>query len=91
MSEIKIDSNIIKEIESPKKSENKTSRLNIYLKNIFAVIFWCYGLIKIFVFDIDIYIIEKNNPEISWLISYKFIIFLTIIALLWFFTRKSNS
>lgn len=92
MSEIKINSNgengnpPIQKIIEPKKQ----NRIYFYLKNIFAVLFWVYSIIKVFIFDIDIYFIEKVNSKYTWLINYKFLLFLGIISALWIITRKSK-
>ena len=47
------------------------------------VVAWLYVIVKLFVFDIDQYVVGKYFPECLWLLNFKFFIFIGIIAIVW--------
>lgn len=54
-----------------------------------AIMFWSYALVKLFIFDVDVYLISLTNPEFVWLLNYKFPILLGTIVLAMLLTRRS--
>jgi hypothetical protein len=52
--------------------------------NVIAIFFWSYAIIKIFLFDVDVYVISLASPAFVWVLNYKFLIFsgLIVIAML---------
>ncbi len=57
---------------------------------IISIFFWVYLPIKLFVYDIDNYLINKYFPAFTWLLNFKFFIFIGAIALLWIFLGTKN-
>lgn len=53
------------------------------LRDGIATLVWLYVLLKLFVFDIDVYLINQFVPTFSWLVTYKFVLFLVVFAALW--------
>jgi hypothetical protein len=45
--------------------------------------FWVYALTKLFVFDIDVYAITQISPHLAWLVQYKAVVLMSLLALLW--------
>lgn len=73
--------------ESPKQ-KSRSSRLTGGAMTFVAAIIWLYVFIKLFVYDIDIYLITKINPELLWIVRFKFFILLGIVIILLLATRS---
>lgn len=52
------------------------------LLNVLGLLFWIYVPIKLFIYDIDILIIHKISPELTWIIEWRFLFITSIIVLL---------
>ena len=81
--------NITEEIIIVEKTETKEVKVETFLSkisNIFleviVVFFWLYVLIKLFIFDIDRYILQSINSDFLWILNYKFPILLVLIVIL---------
>lgn len=71
------------------KKENKIlTRFLYFVREILSILIWGYVIIKLFVFDIDIFIIEKMFPDYVWLVNYKFFILIGILAIIWLVTKN---
>lgn len=46
----------------------------------FASVFWLYTLVKLFVFDVDVYLIKTTAPDAVWILNYKSFVFLGLLA-----------
>lgn len=81
-----------KEISSqqPKRKKGVVNRLAKTIKEIIAVLFWLYVLVKLFIFDIDILLVGKFLPEYKWLLNLKFFIWIGVVAILWLITRNKD-
>lgn len=53
-----------------------------------AIFFWAYALIKLFVFDIDVYLLGLVAPHWGWVLNYKFPILLGLIAIAMLATKS---
>jgi hypothetical protein len=71
------------------KEEKKYNKFQNFLENLIAIVFWLYILIKLFVYDIDSFLIKNYFPNTQWLIEYKFFVLLFIMVSFWFFTKKN--
>lgn len=49
---------------------------------------WVFSLIKIFIYDFDIYLLKHFAPDWEWVLPYKFLILLLIISLAWLLSRQ---
>ncbi len=80
----------IKEIlpEQPNQEFSVASLLVNAAEQMLAILFWVYALVKVFVFDIDIYLASKLTPEYVWLLDFKFLILIGIVGLFWLFTNN---
>jgi hypothetical protein len=56
--------------------------------NSIALLFWSYALIKLFVFDVDVYFLSLVSPEFVWLLNYKFVILLGVILIAMIATKS---
>lgn len=65
-------------------------KIKIILRNIFAVFIWLYVFIKLFIIDIDIYILQNYFPNYSSLIYFKFFILIPLISFLWIISGTKN-
>jgi hypothetical protein len=75
-----------------KKQKPKTwsSVVNFIIREIVSVLFWLYTISKIFVFDFDIFIINKYISNYAWLIKFKFFILIGVIATVWLLTKNKK-
>jgi hypothetical protein len=59
-----------------------STRLRALGREALAVLVWSYALLKLFVFDVDNYTLLTLAPSLVWLLTYKAIVFLAILALI---------
>ena len=75
----------------PRESEEKNSnKLKSLLKDVIAIFIWMSLVLKITVFDWDIYLITNYAPSLQWLLSYKIFLFLGLISISWLVIGKNN-
>ena len=74
--------------QQQKKDNKKTSLISILTREIIAIICWIYVITKLFIFDIDIYIIERYFSDYAWVINYKFFILIGTLAIIWLLTKN---
>ena len=55
----------------------------IRFKEVVAAISWGYLIVKTFVFDVDIYLIERLAPSIRWVVELKAILLMLALSILW--------
>lgn len=67
-----------------RRANTKASPREKRFAEIISILVWSYLLIKIFVYDIDSYFLKTYLPTFSWVIKYKFFIFLVLVVLLLF-------
>jgi len=53
-----------------------------------AVLFWLYAIVKIFVFDIDVYVVSLASREFVWVLNYKLPILLGFILAAMLVSRR---
>lgn len=72
--------------------EKKTVRMKMFkvVRELCTTFFWIYVLVKLFVFDIDYYLMEKIFPNHMYILNYKFIIIIGIIAVFWLFMKNKK-
>lgn len=76
--------------QQPKKKKGPVSRFLATVREIVAILFWIYVLAKLFVFDIDIFLVDKFSPRYVWLLNFKFFILIGLIAIIWLFTKNKH-
>jgi hypothetical protein len=72
------------------KAKTKDSPFKVYLRESLGFLFWAYILIKIFVLDIDLFIVNKYVPYLHWIIDYKFFILISGISICWLIIGKKE-
>jgi hypothetical protein len=60
------------------------------VRELLAVFFWAYAIIKLFIFDIDIFLVGNLSPNLMWLVNYKFLILLGILAVIMIVTKNRH-
>ena len=50
------------------------------IKEVIAISFWAYAICKIFIFDVDVVLINYINPRYIWIAEYKFLIILGLLS-----------
>lgn len=61
---------------------HKTAYDNKWLWRLSAVVIWIYCISKVFIFDIDRFLIEKISADYLWILNYKLVFFLFVFCLL---------
>lgn len=59
-------------------------------REVVAILFWFYVFLKLFVFDIDIFLVQEFAPNYAWLLDFKFFIFVGAIATIWLVTKSRH-
>ncbi|MBI1210428.1 MAG: hypothetical protein GC190_03115 [Alphaproteobacteria bacterium] len=55
-----------------------------------AGLFWFYSVIKLFVFDVDVWLVTATIPSAVWVLNYKLPIILSLIVIAMLITRSST-
>lgn len=63
-------------------------RLMKTLREISAMILWAFIVVKVIVFDIDVYVFEKYLPSLRWTLNYRFFALLVLISVVLIGIRK---
>lgn len=71
-----------------KKKSNSNLKVAGRVGTILGPVFWVYSFIQVFIFDLDRYIFTSYLPGLTFLIDYKFFVFLLISALIAVFFKK---
>jgi hypothetical protein len=76
------------------ESKSQISKTKTVLKKILGELFafglWIYIVIKLFVFDFDVYLIDTYFPSLSWLVYFKFLLFLVLTMVYWISVGDKN-
>jgi hypothetical protein len=62
--------------------------ISTVVRELLGLVFWAYALLKVFVFDIDLYLLNATAPQYSWLLSFKFFIIAGSVASLLALVRR---
>jgi len=73
-----------------KTSKKPNGRMLFFVKEILAILVWIYIVTKLFIYDIDIFLIEKLSPSFIWIVNYKFFILIGILAIIFMVTRNRD-
>ena len=79
--------------DSPKETNKEKKKSKTVLKavrEIIAISVWVFGAVKLFVFDIDIFLIQRFFPNYAWVINYKFFILITLLSIIWLTTKNKQ-
>lgn len=52
-------------------------------RELVAISLWVFVLVKLAVFDLDVYLLERLAPEVRWLLNFKFFMLLAGTAVIW--------
>jgi len=59
------------------------THLAFLVRECVAILVWSFLVIKVFIFDIDIYLINKIAPDYLWLLDLKILLFMFAISIIW--------
>jgi hypothetical protein len=62
------------------KPTSSFGKLRSVFRECLAIVFWIYLLIKLFVFDVDIYIVDHLIPQFRWILDIRAFIILALLA-----------
>ena len=76
--------------KKPDKKKTPVGYLFSGVREVIAVLFWVYVLTKLFLFDIDVVLVNKLAPEYAWLLYFKFFILIAVLAIIWLVTKNKH-
>lgn len=65
------------------QTQTDSTKTSKALRDIFCSLIWIYVIIKLFVFDFDVYLFQTYLPKQTWLVDFKFVVLLLIISIYW--------
>lgn len=74
-------------LKSPDSYSSKFAKIT---REIVAVLIWVYTIIKLLIFDIDTYLVQSLLPSHIYLLKYRFLIIIGLIAVIWLFTSTKQ-
>ncbi len=60
------------------------------IKELTAILFWVYAILKLFLFDIDLFLINTYFPSLKWIFHHKFLITLFLVTICVTVANKLN-
>lgn len=78
-----------KEKISEKKEKKTIEIISSFLRQFLVFIVWVYFVTKLFIFDIDIYLVQKFFPGYIWVFNFKFVIIIILLTLSLIALRKN--
>jgi hypothetical protein len=69
------------------KRSTATRAISIAM-NAIAPLFWIYVICKLFIFDIDLYLIRQINPSLIWIADYRFFLLIGALATMLLVSRR---
>ncbi|MDA8117809.1 MAG: hypothetical protein M0000_10620 [Actinomycetota bacterium] len=58
------------------------------MRELLALAFWVYALLKLFVVDLDLWMVEAYAPSLGWLVRYRGLVLLALLAIAVFACRR---
>jgi len=68
---------------APPASTGRWDRWTWWIANALATVAWFYAICKVFVFDVDQYVLQRIWPAGGWLVTYRFFILLVVASVLY--------
>src|ERR1039457_4090045 len=66
------------------------SKTKVVIRECVAVIIWIYILLKLTVFEIDIYFLDHFAASLRWILDFKAFVLMVVVAVLWVVLGKSS-
>jgi hypothetical protein len=60
------------------------------LRESFCAFLWLYAIVKLFVFDFDVYLAQSYFPSLSWVVNFKFFFLLVLVSVYWLAVGDKN-
>ena len=51
-----------------------------FVWDVLGTVLWSYAVIKLFLFDVDVYIVDRLLPQAHWVVNFRFVFLLVILA-----------
>ena len=64
-------------------TDGSTTRLLRVMREFVAAVLWAYIVVKLAVFDIDLYIVQRFSPRFVWLLNLKVFVLIGLSAIAW--------
>src|SRR4051812_17155437 len=66
-----------------KEIKKKPNKLLKTFRLLAAIVVWLYFIISIFLFNLDVFFVSVLGSDFSWLIRYKFFVFISVTSIVW--------
>lgn len=77
-------------VEETIKPVKKQSEMKKAVRELFALLLWFYLVVKLFIFDFDVYLIESYMPSFMWTVRFKFLLYLVFLSTYWLLVGDKN-
>lgn len=61
----------------------RRARFAFWLREGSAVLVWSFSLLKLFAFDLDVFVLRRLAPAYAWLLDFKLLFFLALVSAAW--------
>lgn len=72
---------------TPPPSASQAKRI---IRELFCAAIWLYVIVKLFIFDLDVFLIQEYLPGFNWLISFKFFVIALLVSTYWITVGDKN-
>jgi hypothetical protein len=79
---------IVPSTSQPQPQQTRWKKTKRAFKETIAILFWVYAVVKLFIFDIDVYLLKLVAPNLIWVLDYKLPVILAVITLILLATRS---
>lgn len=70
-------------VEAQAKKKKEFAIIGKIIRECIAISIWLCLFVKFVLFDFDVYLFENKFPQLSWLVRYRFVITMGVLATLW--------
>lgn len=77
-------------VESNSKPNKKDSPSLVIFREILGGLFWIFLFTKIFIYDIDLFVVGQINPSWLFIFDYKFFILIGLVCFIWVSIGTNN-
>lgn len=69
--------------QEPSATKQPVSKYYWIFLDVCSALIWAYSIVKLFVFDVDVYILQTYIPALLWIAQFRFILLPLILGMLW--------
>src|SRR5437868_299982 len=75
--------------DTPKIMAQLTGKLRVY-RECAAILFWVYFVVKLFIFDLDVWVLNQISPGLAQILDYKLFAVVVAVVVLWIMLGRTR-